>query len=210
MKWLTFNSLTLENPFVYYFNKRHGTRQKIPGSFRGSPLSFPDASLRTGLVLWKQLSTLNIEARACYHNTNMLMSLCYPPPRWMNELLWESCQVTLPWGKCPSVFPVSQSRTETYQVLAARYRGLPRATLLGAEALWTSCLQSESINSIPTPSFCSGVLVFIQKLKSSEWTCTTHFEWGTKTSVCMCSCWKENIQSTRETFAPKNWRGYLQ
>lgn len=47
------------------------------------------------------------------------MSLCYPSPRWMNKLLWKRRQVTLSWGKCPSVLPVSQSRTETYQVLAA-------------------------------------------------------------------------------------------
>lgn len=42
---------------------------------------------------------------------------------------------------------------------------------------------SENINSIPTPFFHTEVLVFRQKLKSSEWTYITHFEWGSKTFI---------------------------
>lgn len=38
----------------------------------------------------------------------------------------------------------------------------------------------ENINSIPTPSFHTGVLVSRQKLKSSEWAYITHFKWDNK------------------------------
>lgn len=186
MKLLTFNSLTPENPFVNCFNKSktwyktEDSRLFFWGAF---PFSFPATSLRTGLILWKQLSSFNFKARACYHNTNMLMSLCYPPPRWMNELLWERWQVTLPWGKCPSVLPVSQSRTEAYQVLAAGYTDCHvehcwELRRFGQAAYRHREYQFHSNSFLPHR--CTS---FRQKLKSSEWTLTTHFEWGNKTSI---------------------------
>lgn len=67
-----------------------------------------------------------------------------------------------------------------------------RCWQLGTEtAMWNTAVSwgtlgklltaTENINSIPAPSFHTGVLVFRQKLKSSEWTFTTHFQWGNKT-----------------------------
>lgn len=71
-----------EKSFVNCFNKSKTWYNTEDSRFLlGFPTFFSCHLSQDKISPLEAASSLNFKARACYHNTNMLMCLCYPSPR---------------------------------------------------------------------------------------------------------------------------------
>lgn len=167
------HSYLRKNAFVNYLSKTkqwYQRRLQVPfGPFFSCHLSQDRISPLEAAVY------LKFQSQGFFMVTPLCLCPSVAPlPRWMNELSRERCQVTPTWAKSPQIFPVWQSRAERYQAPTAGEQST--ATCSTAVRWWSSdkvLPATRNTNSIPITSLDACTPVFRQKLKCSEWTCTT-------------------------------------